>query len=216
MKKIKKLILGIILVLSIIIALLIGISIGNRNTIQKQLEETQKLTATSDENSYITTADHLAEVNSSVQSGIEQGKLAIWESIRNSEVLSGKTDSSGNPIYGNVTDIESLENAISSDNDISLSGTLTINMSVKVKGEIDANNSTHWYQTVNSTFSPVLTVEIESGVVVSKTLSPSSGGWCATGYVEYSSPRYGCGIRSVSQVESISITSVTWTSKAAE
>ena len=66
MKKFQKLILGIILVLLIIIALLIGISIGNRNTIQKQLEETQKLTATSEENSYITTADHLAEVNASV------------------------------------------------------------------------------------------------------------------------------------------------------
>ena len=66
MFKTKKLVLGIILVLLMIITLLIGISIGNKNIIQKQLEETQKLTATSDENSYITTENHLAEINSSV------------------------------------------------------------------------------------------------------------------------------------------------------
>ena len=110
MKKIQKVILGILIIILItILCILMAIKVGNKNTIQKQLEETQKLTETREENSFVKTTDHLTEVNSSVQS--------IWESIRNSEVLSGKTDIAGNPIYGNVTDIESLENAITNDND---------------------------------------------------------------------------------------------------
>ena len=116
MKTYKKIILGIVLILIIFIALLIGINIGNKNSIQKPLSELQKLTETSEENSFITTEEHLSEVNSSIQSGIEQGKSEIWESIRNSETLSSKTDSSGNPIYGNVNDLSSLENAIATDN----------------------------------------------------------------------------------------------------
>ena len=72
MKKSKNLILGIlIIVLITIICILIAIKVGNKNIIQKQLEETQKLTATSEENSYITTEDHLAEVNASVAKLVE-------------------------------------------------------------------------------------------------------------------------------------------------
>ena len=97
-----------IIILITIICALIAIKVNNKNIIQNQLEKTQKLTATREENSFVKTTDHLSEVNSGVQS--------IWESIRNSEVLSSRTDSSGNSIYGNVTDIESLENAISIDN----------------------------------------------------------------------------------------------------
>ena len=108
MFKNKKIVLGIILILIIIITLLIGISIGNKNTIQRQLGETQKLTETNEGNSFVKTLDHLSEVNSSVQS--------IWESIRNSETLSSKTDSSGNYIYTGVNDVSSLEKAIEEDN----------------------------------------------------------------------------------------------------
>ena len=108
MKTYKKIILGIALILIIFIALLIGINIGNKNSIQKPLSELQKLTDAREENSFVKTKDHLAEVNSSVE--------LIWESIRNSETLSSKTDSSGNPIYGSVTDIASLEAAINADN----------------------------------------------------------------------------------------------------
>ena len=216
MKKFQKLILGIILVLLMIITLLIGISIGNKNTIQKQLEETQKLTATSDENTYVKTTDHLSEVNTSLQTGIEQGKLSIWESIRNSEVLSGKTDSSGNSIYGNVTDLESLENAISADNNISLSGTLTINLSVQAKATRDphAYDNPGLTAVVYATISPVVTIVIENGVIVDKTISPTSGGWGTSGYAQTSDPNGG--VRVVSQVSNVSITSVTWTPKAAK
>ena len=65
MFKNKKIVLGIILIL-ITISLLIGISMSNKNIIQKQVKEAEKLTETNQDNSYITTADHLAEVNASV------------------------------------------------------------------------------------------------------------------------------------------------------
>ena len=65
MFKNKKIVLGIILVL-IIILLLIGISINNKNIIQKQVKEAEKLAEANQDNSYITTAEHLAEVNASV------------------------------------------------------------------------------------------------------------------------------------------------------
>ena len=65
MLKNKKILLGIILVL-IIMLLLIGISINNKNIIQKQVKEAEKLAEANQDNSYITTAEHLAEVNASV------------------------------------------------------------------------------------------------------------------------------------------------------
>ena len=119
MKKNQKLILGILIIILIsIICALISINLQNKNIIQKQSKEVEKLAEVNQNNSYITTSDHLAEVNSSVQS--------IWESIRNSETLSSKTDSSGNSIYGNVTDLNSLESAITADNENYFKGHNTI------------------------------------------------------------------------------------------
>lgn len=107
--EIKKIILIVILIIIIfIISLLIGMNIKNKNIIQKQAGEKQKLTETSEENSYITTKDHFAEV--------KEAESSIWESIRNSEILSVKTDSFGNYIYEGVNDVGSLEKAIEEDN----------------------------------------------------------------------------------------------------
>ena len=67
MFKNKKIVLTILLIFIVsIISFFIGMNIQNKNTIQKQLKEVEKLAETSEENSYITTADHLSEVNASV------------------------------------------------------------------------------------------------------------------------------------------------------
>ena len=67
MRKNKKLMLGIlIIVLITIICVLIAIKVDNKNIIQKQVKEAEKLAEANQDNSYITTAEHLAEVNASV------------------------------------------------------------------------------------------------------------------------------------------------------
>lgn len=61
-----------------------------------------------------------------------------WAAIENK--LSGKTDADGNPIYSGITDLDSLENAITADNDNSFKGFTipTLNLSF-------GNNSTEFY-----------------------------------------------------------------------
>ena len=70
MKKNEKIFISTLIILIIILLAIIGIllatNIKNKNIIQKQVSEVQKLAETSGENSFITTADHLAEVNASV------------------------------------------------------------------------------------------------------------------------------------------------------
>ena len=118
MFKTRKLVLGIILVLLMIITLLIGISIGNKNIIQKQLEKTQKLTATSDENSYITTEDHLAEVNASF-SKLTEFKSAIANYIIEAGGVApestANTTTFGNSIKNIVTEVTKDATATSAD-----------------------------------------------------------------------------------------------------
>ena len=81
MKKNKKLMLGImIIVLITIICVLIAIKVDNKNIIQKQSEKSQKLTETSEENSFVTTKTHLAEVNDSVTK-LTEFKSAIANAI---------------------------------------------------------------------------------------------------------------------------------------
>ena len=58
----------------------------------------------------------------------------------------------------------------------------------------------------------MLTIVIEKGVVISKTITPSSGGWGASGY-SITGTGYSQGVRFVATVQSVSITSVTWTPK---
>ena len=87
MKKNEKIFISTLIILIIILLAIIGIllatNIKNKNIIQKQVSEVQKLAETSGENSFITTADHLAEVNTSLQTGIEQGKLENIDDIKN-------------------------------------------------------------------------------------------------------------------------------------
>ena len=67
MNKFQKLILGIlIIVLITIICILIAIKVENKNIIQNQSKEAEKLAETNQDNSYITTEDHLIEVNASI------------------------------------------------------------------------------------------------------------------------------------------------------
>ena len=185
MLKNKKILLTILLIFIVaIISFFIGTNVANKSIIRNQSIETQKLTATSEENGYVKTTDHLSEVNTSLQTGIEQGKLAIWEAIRNSEVLSAKTDSSGNPIYGNVTDIESLENAISSDNDNSAqSGKITIDGYIKHTLRF----SGHFACRNTATFRIIIT----NGVITSCTLLSNgqnqdtcTAGWTYTDIID--------------------------------
>ena len=64
---------------------------------------------------------------------------------------------------------------------------------------------------VTATINPVVTIVIEKGVVISNTITPSSGGYGASNYAQTSDPNGG--VRVVSTVKSVSITSVTWTPK---
>ena len=118
MFKNKKIVLGIILILLIIITLLIGISIGNKNIIQKQLKGAEKLTETNQDNSYIRTADHLAEVNSSVAK-LTEFKSAIANYIEEAGGIQPKTTADvtefGDSIKNIVTEVTKDATATASD-----------------------------------------------------------------------------------------------------
>ena len=62
----------------------------------------------------------------------------------------------------------------------------------------------------------MVTIVLENGVVKDKTILPTSGGWGATGYSQTSVTGYSGGFRTIAQVQSVSITSVTWTPKTKE
>lgn len=61
-----------------------------------------------------------------------------WAAIENK--LSGKTDADGNPIYSGITDLDSLENAITADNDNSFKG-----FSIPILEFSFGNNSAEFY-----------------------------------------------------------------------
>ena len=67
MFKNKKIVLTILLIFIIaIISFFIGTNVANKSIIRNKSKEAEKLTETNQDNSYITTADHLSEVNASI------------------------------------------------------------------------------------------------------------------------------------------------------
>ena len=174
MKKFQKLILGIILVLLMIITLLIGINIGNKNTIQKQLEETQKLTTTSDENTYITTADHLTEVNASVAK-LTEFKSAIANYIGEAGGVkpesTADTITFGNNIKNIVTEV--TKNATATAEDITDGKTAWVNGKL-ITGNFN-NNGGFFYQTYSSLPSSI-TFDFEPSVTAVFSQNPRGYG----------------------------------------
>lgn len=92
---------------------------------------------------------------------------------------------------------------------------MTVNLSVTAQGTLDPSHDENpaIKTVVTATIQPVVKIVIENGKVISKTISPSSGGWGASGYKQTSVNNYTGGVRVVSTVQSVSITSVTWAPK---
>ena len=93
---------------------------------------------------------------------------------------------------------------------------MTVNLSVTAQGTLDPSHEENpaIKTVVTATIQPVITIVIENGKVINKTISPSSGGRGASGYKQTSVNNYTGGVRVVSTVQSVSITSVTWAPKA--
>ena len=119
MNKFQKLILGIlIIVLITIICILIAIKVGNKNIIQNQSKEAEKLAETNQDNSYITTEDHLAEVNASVSKLTEfKSAIANYISEAGGVALEATADTTtfGNSIKNIVTEVTKNATATAGD-----------------------------------------------------------------------------------------------------
>lgn len=99
MKKVRYILIFIITILILIISIIVGFLTSRNDFIGTKNIEKQKLTQTTDENSYVTMKNHLEEVNDSYRKGYEKGKSTSNETIivyfGGKEILANETK------YGN-------------------------------------------------------------------------------------------------------------------
>lgn len=137
MKRKEKLLIGVLtIILVCTICILIVQKVESKRIVAQQISETQKLSETKEENSFIKTTTHLGEINNSLNEGVEEGKDQVWKAIN--EKLSNRLYTNNDKIYNNINSVDALEIAINADND-----NYVMQATLENNGELKVNDTSY-------------------------------------------------------------------------